>query len=89
MFEGRRLSTSNLLVNMLESHKPGSTFDFELAVAREWELGSKLNIDLNQRSPSDKGKIVWNFKKEQSSFPLLPIGFVPIFTNFQADSLRS
>ena len=53
--------TANLLTRMLEGHKLRSTYDFELAVAREWHLNEKLTVPM-KNAVTGESNIRWNFR---------------------------
>ena len=53
--------TSNLIIDMLQCHKLRSTFDFELAIARKWDLDNSLRLE-DSNTVTGSSNFRWNFR---------------------------
>ena len=61
MFGQSSSPTCNMLLNMLENHKLRSTFDFEKAVSRKWDLNRVLGLNPHGHVKG-ASHISWNFR---------------------------
>ena len=61
LFGNQNKPASNLLVDMLQCHKLRSTYDFETAIERKWDLMNKVQLK-DSRTVTGESYFRWNFR---------------------------